>query len=147
MGIKGHLVNGLYGGVPHIIADSILSKIISQKGNIYKVINHGETEISYLVKKDDIYSHGKTLKEARDSLIYKLSNRDTSKYKDYTLKTVLSHEEAIQMYMCITGSCSSGTRYFVEQMQDKIKSKYTVLELIELTQGQYGNDEFKKFFK
>ncbi|WP_323150426.1 hypothetical protein, partial [Pseudomonas oryzihabitans] len=79
------LVNGLYNGIPHIIADGILSKIISQKGDIFKVINHGETETSYLIKKDDAYSHGKTLKEARDSLIYKLSNRDTSKYKDYTL--------------------------------------------------------------
>jgi hypothetical protein len=146
-GIKGHLVNGLYNGVPHVIADSILSKIISQKGDVFKVINHGETETAYLIKKDDFYSHGKTIEEARDSLIYKLSNRDTSKYKDYTLETVVSHKEAIQMYICITGACSYGTRCFVEQTQDKIKSEYTVLELIELTQSQYGNDKFKEFFK
>jgi hypothetical protein len=146
-GIEGHLVNGLYNGNPHIIADGILSKLVSQKGDVYKVINHGEDTISYLVKKDNVFSHGKTLQEARDSLIYKLSDKDTSKYSDYTLDTIVSHEDAIQMYMCITGACSSGTKYFVDMMQDKIKSEYSVSDLIQLTSGQYGNEKFKEFFK
>jgi hypothetical protein len=124
-----------------------LSKVISQKGDIFKVINHGETEPSFIIKKDNVYSHGKTLKEARDSLIYKTSNRDISRYDSYTFETVVSHEEAITMYMCITGACSNGTRYFVEQMKDKIKSEYTVLELILLTEHQYGHEKFKEFFK
>ena len=122
-----------------------MSKIISQKGDIIKVINHGEEETSYIVKKENVYSHGKTLKEARDGLIYKIFNRDTSKYNNYTLETVVSHEDAIKMYNCITGSCFSGISYFVEQMQDKIKSEYTISELIELTKNQYGHKQFKKF--
>lgn len=43
------------------------------------------------------------------------------------------------MYRVITGSCESGTRYFVEQNKDKIKESYTIREVIELTKGQYNN--------
>lgn len=146
--IPGHLNNGIYSrtGKQSIIADYILSEIVSQKGNVYKVINYGESEQSYLVKEDDRYAHGKTLKEARDSLVYKLADRDKSKYEHLTLDSILTKEEAITCYMAITGACASGTRYFVEQNQDKIKSKYTVAEIIELTKEQFGNEGFIKFF-
>ena len=143
--ISGHLVNGLKDGIPHIIADGILSKVVSKKGDIYKVINHGKTEETYLIKSGDKYSHGKTLKQAKDSLIYKLADRDTSKYKDLTLKSILTKDEAIVCYMAITGACESGTKYFVER-QEKLKTKYSIKEIIEATKGQYGNNSFAKFF-
>ena len=144
--ISGHLVNGLKDGIPHIIADGILSKVVSQKGDIYKVINHGKTEKTYLIKSGDKYSHGETLKKAKDSLIYKLADRDTSKYEDLTLKSILTKDEAIVCYIAITGACASGTKYFVET-QEKLKTKYSIKEIIEATKGQYGNDSFAKFFK
>ena len=144
-GIKGHLVNGKLNGVPHIIADGILSEIISEKKGVYKVINHGETKQSYLIKKGGVYSHGKTLKEAKDSLIYKISDRDTSKYEDLTLDSTLTKEDMIQCYMTITGACSEGTKYFVNNNED-IKDKYSIREIVELTRGQYGNKEFEEFF-
>lgn len=146
-GVEGHLVNGMYKGEPHIIADGILSKIIKQKGDVYKVANHGETKVTYLIKQGDIYSHGDTLQEARESLVYKLSDRDTSKYDDYTLDTKVTKNEAIQMYMAITGACEGGTRYFVENNADKIKDEFTIAEIVELTQGQYNHEMFKEFFK
>jgi len=145
-GIKGHLVNGMYEGKPHIIADNILSEIISQKGNVYKVRNYGKKEITYLIKKGDVYSHGKTLKEAKESLIYKISNRDTSKYKDLTLDSVISFADAVIMYRAITGACEDGCRYFIEQNIEKKKAKYKVSEVIKLTKGQYGNNLLIKFF-
>jgi ribosomal protein L36 len=143
--IKGHLKNGLLNGEPHIIADGILSKIIKRKGNVYKVINHGQSEQSYLIKRGNDYAHGKTLKDAREALIYKISDRDTSKYDDLTLESILSKEEAIQCYIVITGSCSEGTKYFVDR-QDDLKDEYSIKDIIELTQGQFGNDTFKQFF-
>ena len=142
--ISGHLINGLKDGVPHIIADGILSKVISKKGNIYKVINHGDTKQSYLVKSGDKYSHGETLKQARDNLVYKLADRDTSKYKDLTLESVLTKDESIACYMSITGACELGTKYFVDK-QD-MKKQYSVKKIIQLTKGQFGNDAFAKFF-
>ena len=148
--IPGHLVNGKLNGVPHIIADGILSKIVSKKGNIYKVVNHGEDKQSYLIERQNgdkkVYSHGKTLKEARDSLTYKIGDRDTTAFESMDLDTVLTKEECIVMYRTITGACEEGTKYFVES-QDKVKKKYKISEIIEATKGQFGNELLIKFFK
>ena len=143
--IAGHLVNGMKDGKPHIIAEGILSEVLSKKGNIYKVKNHGEDQASYLIESEGVYSHGATLKEARESLIYKKEPRDTSAYKDFTLETIVTKEEAIEMYRAITGTCSEGTRYFVEKQKIK-KAKFTVSEIIELTKGQYNSVVFDNFF-
>jgi len=149
--IKGHLVNGIHSitGKKSIIADEILSEIISKKNNVYKIKNHGKTEISYLIEIDrnnkKVYSHGNTIKEAKENLIYKLSDRDTSKYKDLTLKSILTKDEAIQCYMTITGACNTGTKYFIDNL-DKVKTKYSIKEIIDLTEGQFGNREFQNFF-
>lgn len=149
--IEGYIKDGYYYNdnkkqYKAIIVDNILSEIVEHKGNIYKVKNYGKKEISYLVQDGDVYSHGKTLKEAKESLIYKLSNRDTSRYKDYTLDTKVTKKEAIQMYRVITGACEQGTRMFVECL-GKVPRNLTVKKIIELTKGQYGNDTFKKFFE
>ena len=141
----GYYYNGNKKQYKAIIVDNILSEIVEHKGNVYKVKNYGSDNISYLVKDGDAYSHGKTLKEAKESLLYKLSNRDTSQYKDYTLDTKVSKKEAVQMYRCITGACESGTRYFVERLEE-VPESLTIKEIIDLTEGQYGNDTFKKFF-
>lgn len=148
--IKGFLANGYLNRDAslgkHIIVDNILSKVLSQKGNVYKVINHGQKESSFIIQQDGIYSHGKTLEEAKKSLIYKISSRDTSIYKDLKINTMLTKDEAIKMYRVVTGACESGTRYFVEQ-QNTVKDNYTIKEIIELTKGQYGNETLVKFLK
>ena len=145
--IKGYLVNGLYNGEPHIIADGILSKVVNQKGDVYRVVNHGEDKQSYIVKSGDVYSHGATLEEARDSLVYKISDRDTSKYEGLTVDSEVTFAEAVAMYRTVTGACEKGVRYFVEQNEDKKKDKYTVKELLDLTKGAYGSDRLKEFIK
>ncbi len=132
----------------YIIVDSILSRVIYRKGNVLKVVNYNEDKESYIIKDGDLYSHGKTIKEARDSLGYKISSRDTSMYKDLTLDSILSKDECIKMYRVITGACENGTKYFVSKQEpSKIKDNYSIKELIELTKGQYGNLELKKYFK
>ncbi len=132
----------------YIIVDNILSKVISRKGNVLKVINYYKDKESYIIKDGDLYSHGETIKEARESLIYKISSRDTSVYKDLTLDSVLTKDECIKLYRVITGACESGTKYFVsKQDPSKVKDKYSIKELIDLTEGQYGNSELKKYFK
>ena len=128
----------------HIIIDGILSKVISRKGNVIKVINHEEDKQTYIVSDGDKHAHGKTLKEARDSLIYKLSNRDTSKFKEWELDRKITFAEAIESYRAITGACEEGTRGFVKNT--KIPKKLTVSDVIEITKGQFGNEIYKQFF-
>ena len=129
-----------------IEADGIISIILKKKGNVYKVVNLGEDKPSYLLCVDGIYSHGFTLKEAKDSLMYKISDRDTSKYENYRQSDVVSKEEAIKMYRTITGACEAGTRYFVEN-NNITKKEYKISEIIRLTKGQYNSEKFAEFFK
>jgi hypothetical protein len=129
----------------HIIIDGILSKVVSKKGKVYKVINHNQKEQSYIVTDGNKFAHGNTIKEAKESLIYKLSDRDTSKYKSWTLDKIITKEEAIESYMAITGACATGTKYFVDSLKE-VKARYTVGEVIELTKGQYNNEAYKNFF-
>lgn len=147
-GIYGYLVEkdgDFYNeaGEECIIADGILSKIISKKGNVYKVVNHKESEPSYLVKSDDMWAHGQTIEEARDSLRYKISIRDTSTYDGLGLESELPLDECIKMYRVVTGACEAGVRDFVESRE--LKDKYTIRELLELTKGHFGNEVLRRF--
>ncbi len=135
-----------------LFADGILAKIIERKKNVFKIQIAGKTETSYclMLKNGDnelpTFSHGKTIKEAKESLIYKISDdRDTSVYKNYKLDTIVSFEEAIRMYRIITGACEFGTKNFVQGLT-KTKKKYKISEIIEITNNQFGNETFREFF-
>ena len=130
-----------------LFADNILAKIIGKKKNVYKIQICGQTKISYCIEVDGVFSHGETIKQAKESLLYKISDRDTTKYDNYTLDTVVTFEQAIKMYRCITGACESGTKHFVENVLQDKRKKYTVKEVIELTKGQYNNKQLQEFFK
>ena len=129
-----------------LLADGILAKIIKKKKNVYKIQICGNNQISYCIEADGVFSHGDTIKEAKESLIYKISNRDTSQYQGLKLSDTVTFADAIKMYRCITGACEAGTRHFVESVLKDKKGKYKISEIIKLTAGQYGADKFKKFF-
>ena len=128
--------------------DGVLTEVISKKGNVYKVVKVGSKKESYLVTDGNgKYAHGETIKEAKEDLIDKISDRGTSSYKGMTLDNELSFQQAIECYRVITGACSQGTRSFVESKIVTPKSSYTIAEIIKLTDGNYGNESFKNFFK
>lgn len=128
-----------------ITIDGIKSALIEKKKSVYKVVNIGETDYTYIIEKEGVFSHGKTIKEAKESFIYKISNRDTSDYAHWTLKTKITKEEAIKSYRVITGACEAGTRYFMENLKS-IPKVITPEVVIKLTEGQYGNETYKEFF-
>ena len=152
--LKENTYYGLYDGkITEIdFSDDIKTAVIKTKGKVKKVRlidtekNILTSKINYVVTDGNgNFAHGKTIKDAKKSLLYKISNRDTSQYKDLTLDSKLTFSEAIKMYRVITGACESGTKFFIEQ--NKLKDrKYTVREIIELTKGQYGNETLQKFF-
>lgn len=132
----------------YIKVDGIFSKVVSHKGNVYKIRQIGETKERYLITDGTgKWSHGDTLKEAKDDLIYKISNRDKSAYENLTLESELTFAEAIEAYRVITGECSTGTKMFVENGLTERKEKYTISEIIRLTRGQYNSDVFRQFFE
>jgi hypothetical protein len=131
----------------HIIADGILHELVSERGPIYRTRDIITGKLGYLITNGDgKFAHGDTIKDARESLVYKIGNRDKSKFHGMTRNTVLTFAEGIEAYRVITGACASGTRAFVEAKIEKPNAKYTVGEIIELTNGQYGSEEFSAFF-
>jgi len=105
----------------------------------------GKLEFSFIVQKAEVYSHGKTIKEAKESLKYKISSRDTSEFKKWKLDTTVTQQKMILAYRVITGACEFGVRSFCEGK--KIPKKITVKDAIKLTTGQYGSEAFAGFFQ
>ena len=126
--------------------DGIFTRVISSKSGVKKV-KDDNGNILYIVTDGEKHAHGKTIAEARESLIYKLADRDTSKYEGMKTTATVTKAEAIQMYRAITGACEGGVRSFVESNKDHDKDKYKISELIKLTKGQYGAEQFEQFFK
>jgi hypothetical protein len=132
--------------IGYYYADGILARLVNRKGRVARVVICGKTAMSYVV--DDgrgNFSHGATLDEARNGLIYKLSSRDTTPFKKWTRKTVVSLAYAIKAYRAITGACELGTKNFCDQ-QGKLPKKLKISDAITLTKGQFGADVFAKFF-
>ena len=136
------------GGKTYIKVDDIFSVVDSHRGNVWKTHLIGEEETLYVVTDGEgHYAHGNTLKEAKADLIYKINDRDTSLYENLSLDDEVSFEDAIAMYRTITGACDAGTRGFVESRLPKPhKERYTIREVIDLTDGEYGNERLKEFF-
>jgi hypothetical protein len=124
--------------------DGIFCEILRDKGQVMKVLIKGKKQ--YIVTDGENYAHGDSVKEARESLIYKISDRDCSEYEALGLDAVLTFPKAIEAYRKITGACDTGTKMFVEGVGE-VKSEYTVQEIIAATAGQYGGEAFKAFFE
>ena len=135
-------------GVKYIKVDGILSVIDSHHGNVYRTHQVGYDKDLYIITDgENHWAHGETFKEAKLDLTYKNSDRDTSDYKNMSLNDILTFEEAIVAYRTITGACSAGTRDFIEhRLPEPRKKTYTIGEIINLTDNEYGSDKFKEFF-
>lgn len=130
-------------GKTYAFFDGIEKEIIKHRGNVYYC-----SDKSYVVSDGQgNFAHGKTLKEAKEDLVYKLSTRDLAEYESLTLKSELTFAEAIQFYRSVTGACSFGTKAFVNRNKEKVKARYTVAEILKLTDGAYGYDKLKEFLK
>ena len=136
-------------GREYIKVDGMFTAVDSHHGNVYRVHKLGSNKQLYLVTDgDNHWAHGDTLQEARADLIYKINDRDTSMYKGMTLYDTLTFEEAIAAYRTITGACSPGTRdYIANRLPKPHKEKYSIGEIITLTEGEFGSERFRQFFK
>jgi hypothetical protein len=129
----------------YILADDIFSEVVNKRGGVWRLKNIGKSEIVYLVTDGEgRYAHGKTIKGAREDLIYKIADRDKSAYEGLGLNHEFTFQEAIEAYRVITGACAAGVKQFVSSQERK--DKYSVQEIIGITKGQYGHASFAEFF-
>ena len=102
---------------------------------------------AYAVTNGTHSAHASSIKGALLDLRFKLADRDKSAYEDLTLESKLTYDDAIIMFRVITGACKSGTQAFLDAHPEISKRKhYTVQEIFDLTQGEYGSDALKRFF-
>jgi hypothetical protein len=147
-----------------ISADGMVGKIISQKGNLYKIENYSAgknwrdidtgywtRETCYVVCNGhgigSLWAHGYTAEDARRSLEKKIENSKTweERMKEFLhlrLDSVLGFEECKDMYRKITGACEFGTNDFAKTQEVR---EYSVSEVLEKTKGRYGWDRYKNY--
>lgn len=134
-------------GGKYIKCDGIFAEVLQKRGNVYKVKQFGNDKQFYVVTNGaGKYAHGDTLKEAKQDLIFKISDRNESDYKDLTPESILTYEKAIECYRVITGACAFGSKDFVMNRLTIKNKEYTIGEIITLTKGEWGNSTFANFF-
>jgi hypothetical protein len=122
--------------------DGIFSYVLFNKKGVKKVKTE-QGNILFVVSDDNGNSaHGKTLKEAREDLIYKL----VAKF-DGTLPKSATGKEWIGIYRAVTGACSTGVRMFVEQTGKSLEDEYTATQIAELVRGNFGAEKFAEKLK
>ena len=143
-GIAREAVMAAFAAIGYSFADNVLAKIVQTRGAVSRVVICGKSEASYLVTDGEAWSHGKTLKEARDGLMFKIGKRDKTEFAAWKLDKVVSKRDAIRAYRTITGACEGGVRSWLDARQTP--EKITVQGIVEITKGAYGADAFKAFF-
>ena len=137
-----------WNGRKYIKVDGEFTVLDSQRGNVYHTHYLGKSDTVYLITDGEgHWAHGAKLQEARQDLLYKINDRDTSAYKNMSLDDEITFEEAVAAYRTITGACAAGTQNFVKNRLPKpIKDKYTIREMLTLTRGEYGSEKLQAFF-
>ena len=132
----------------YIKVDETFSKAIYHKGNVYKVYFIGAEKEGYVVTDGSgQWSYGLTIEDAKEVLTYNINNSYKARYEPLTLDSELKFEEAIVCYRTITGACYAGSNLFIANNPDAKKDKYTIREMIKITEGQYHSELFKRFFE
>ncbi|MBP9845809.1 MAG: hypothetical protein KBD43_07135, partial [Saprospiraceae bacterium] len=130
----------------YIFCDDRFSEVISKKRNVWRLKDLNKNNEYYLITDNKgNYAHGDTIQEAKEDLLYKTTEKDTSQFKNIDLNESIPFEKCISMYRAITGACAAGVRNFIEGAGIK-KKKYSINEIIKLTKNQYGGNSFSNFF-
>jgi hypothetical protein len=131
----------------YIKSDNIFCEVIKRRRDVYLVKMINKPEESFLVTDGNgKWSHGDTLKSAKEDLLFKISDRNKDDYKALSCDSELTFEKAIECYRVITGACAFGTKDFVNNRLKNKNKKYSIRQIMELTKGEYGHNDFKKFF-
>ena len=134
-----------FNSVGHTYADRIVAKILHTRGQVRKIIIAGQTEPSYLVSNGDYHAHGETLKQAKESLEFKI-NAKQIKNGPIDADTIIT----IPYYRTVTGACESGVRQWMDatftakKKADILKNGITAKELLPILDefNAYGFDKF-----
>ena len=137
--------------------DDILTAITNIRGNVAKgfIVNVDLTlEPCYVVKQDNLFSHGKSVKSAmaglRDKLFEEMSEEERIDmfWKEHNLKSDYPAQDLYEWHNRLTGSCELGRQSFCKNHNiDLNKDKFTVKQFVELCKNDYGGEVIVKLLK
>ena len=107
----------------------------------------------YIVKQNNLFAHGETLKAARDALLEKMYDGEPT--KDRIKRFVDSHwylgeydnTDFFAWHHVLTGSCKAGRDAFVKDHGIDMGGKTTTKDFLELTAESYGGDIIRETMK
>ena len=133
--------------------DGLQTLITHIKGNIAKgfLVNKDLTlQPCYIAKGNGYFAHGKSVKEARESLIEKyLEDMDEEEVIDKFLNEFEKGKsykgtEFFKWHHYLTGSCLMGRESFVKNHNINLDAEFTVDEFIEICENDYGSNVIRQ---
>lgn len=153
----GYGIKSYNGNKVHII-DNVATILTSVRNNVAKgYILHLDFTLTpcFVVKENNMFAHGKTLREAFLSLQEKLYNNSTEeerlakfrdKFKDFSAK--YPARELFVWHHILTGSCKAGREAFCKDRQiDLDNDMFTVFEFVEMTKDSYNGNIILKLIE
>ena len=144
----------LFNNEPVYYVDGIPTIISKVHGNLAKghVINADLTTTPcYVVKYDDLFAHGQTVKEAELALEEKIFSRmDVDEkinafLKKFNLVDKYPAKDFYEWHHKLTGSCEFGRNRFIKDHSIDIENgMYTVQEFINITKNDFGGSIIKQ---
>ena len=144
---SGEGINTINGELVFMV-DGVQTIIKHLRGNVAKGgIVEGDLTIDpcYVVKKDGIFAHGATLREAQSALLEKLfedmpaEDRIAKFIAAFpALETAVKNQDLFDWHHRLTGSCEQGRRVFAANHGIDMNGSMTVREFIDLTKNEYG---------
>ena len=136
------LVKEINGNIVYMI-DETPTIITSVRNNIAKgfiVKSDLQFEPCYIVKENNQFAHGFTLKDAFMSLQEKLYDDSTEEERI----EAFNNRDLFVYHHVLTGSCRMGREAFMSNKGLSLDGKTSVREFVKLTQDAYGGDIIKK---
>jgi hypothetical protein len=144
----------VFNGDKVYLVDDIQTIFISIRGNVAKgYILQSDLQLKpcFIVKENNKYAHGNTLRDAFTSLQEKLYDDSTEeerieafkkKFPEYDVK--YDNGDLYTYHHVLTGSCRMGRESFVSDRGLSLEGKTSIRKFVELTQNAYGGDIIKK---
>ena len=144
----------VFNGDKVYLVDNILTIFISIRGNVAKgYILQSDLQLKpcFIVKENNKFAHGDTLRNAFNSLKEKLYDDSTEeerieafkkKFPEYDVK--YDNGDLFTYHHVLTGSCRMGRESFVSDRGLSLDGKTSIREFVELTKNAYGGDIIKK---
>ena len=141
------LVNGDYVPSRYLYCDNVLTHIKSKKTLNNFTFYVGKIKGKNVISDGKNYAHCSSFRDGVSDLAYKsCAERGAEQYRSIDKNLEIPLCDCMTMYRVITGACKQGTESFANSIVNP-KSGYTVMEMVDVTKGQYGHDTFTRFFE